>query len=574
MTATRRVVGSGLALIAYVALSVVFFHRAWTDPSHVYAGVGGDPEQTMWFFRWMAVALRTHTNPWFTTVLNYPHGVNMMWNTAEPLVGVVVAPLAAVVGMVAAYNVIVTASLALSAWCGHIAIYRVVPNRLAAWVGGLIYGWCPFMVGQAQGHLNLTVMVTPPLVFLIVHDVLIAQQRRWWVNAILLGLTVSAQLLIYEEVAALEMIVAIVAVTGLALTYPQAVRSRARPVVTTVAVGALLTCVICAWPLAVQFTGAQRLAGTAQPADAYASDPFNLVIPTDLQVIDPGPLQGVAAHFAGNLSETVGYLGLPLLGLLVLVIRRYWHVPVIRVSSAVMWSTYLLSLGPHLHARGHNTLIPLPWILVSHVPVIDSILPSRLMLFVSFMAGIQVAFALSQLSSSRGLRRVVVPALTGLSLLVLLPRPAPATAISVPTYFTTGAATMLRPGTPLLVLPLPWGREPGTSTEGMLWQETATLRFSMVAGYYMGPDQRSRVLRTLTVLGRDGHDPSVRWSGGGLEPSYREQMREELRETGADTIVLGPGPNHDLLAAFIADLMQRSPTPDDGVLVWSGIQTA
>src|SRR2546428_231527 len=85
--------GAGLL---YLALAIGFFATIWSHPgraSSTALGVGGDPQLAIWFLRWQAFALANGHNLVFTTYLDAPGGVNLMWNTTAPVLGVVLAPL-------------------------------------------------------------------------------------------------------------------------------------------------------------------------------------------------------------------------------------------------------------------------------------------------------------------------------------------------------------------------------------------------------------------------------------------------------------------------------------------------
>ena len=58
----------------------------------------------MSFFGLTQHALATHQNPFFSTFLNAPDGVNLAWETASPLLAVLVWPIDALFGPVAGYN--------------------------------------------------------------------------------------------------------------------------------------------------------------------------------------------------------------------------------------------------------------------------------------------------------------------------------------------------------------------------------------------------------------------------------------------------------------------------------------
>jgi hypothetical protein len=71
--------------------------------------------------------------------LNYPDGVNLMWNTALVLPGLALGPLTTRLGPVWSFNLLLVLAYSLSAWCAYLAIRRFVPGHLAAAVGGLVY---------------------------------------------------------------------------------------------------------------------------------------------------------------------------------------------------------------------------------------------------------------------------------------------------------------------------------------------------------------------------------------------------------------------------------------------------
>src|SRR5919199_3290257 len=163
---TRRWAASGAALLFYTALAFLLFWQVWTSPGHRSLGSSADPEQTMWFLGWTRFALSHQYNPLFSDFLDYPHGVNLMWNTSVLLPGALLAPVTAWQGPVVAYNLLITLSLPLSAWCAYLAIGRWVQSRTAAVVGGLLYGFSPYMMAQALAHPHMTLAFAPPLVLL------------------------------------------------------------------------------------------------------------------------------------------------------------------------------------------------------------------------------------------------------------------------------------------------------------------------------------------------------------------------------------------------------------------------
>src|SRR5258708_40312154 len=101
------------------------------------------------------------------------------------------------------------------------------------------------------------------------------------------------------------------AVVARALLHREQWRVHVPYALRALSVGLLVTIVLCAPALLVQFFGANRLVGQFQHPGGFSTDLLNFVVPTDVQQVDPGASR-VAARFSGNNTEQTGYLGLPL----------------------------------------------------------------------------------------------------------------------------------------------------------------------------------------------------------------------------------------------------------------------
>jgi len=65
-------------------------------------GKFGDAQQMMWFLGWQPFAIIHGHNPIFTNYIDYPGGVNLMWNTSALLPAVVLGPITQLAGSVLA----------------------------------------------------------------------------------------------------------------------------------------------------------------------------------------------------------------------------------------------------------------------------------------------------------------------------------------------------------------------------------------------------------------------------------------------------------------------------------------
>ena len=564
-----------LALLAYLALAVALFASTWRSPAVRNIGGAGDPPMLMWFLHWTPWALVHHHNPFITDHIGFPGGVNLLWNTTMFLPGLVLAPVTAAFGPVVAYNTFVTANVALSAWCAFLAFRSFVARSWVAFVGGLMYGFSPYMLAQSGEHPNLTAAYLPPLLLVLMAEILVRQRHPPWRSGALLGVLAVAQLLVTEELLASEALVAIVGIGLLAALNHQQVAERARHALRAFAMAGVVFTVVAAWPLAVQFFGPQRFTGAAQRPGTFVTDLANLVVPTQVQQFSPGFAVAHSHWWTGNPFEWNGYLGIPLIALLVLVTVRLWSLPLVRLASLLTVSLAVLSLGGSLHVNGHDTGLPLPWRLFARLPLAEHLLTNRLMLYVDLLAALLVALWIDHLASERAGsgRKVAIGAAAAVAALVpLLPAlPFPSTPRQVPRFFTT-AVRRIPDGSVAVIAP--WQQV--YPADSMLWQAAAGLRFRMAQGTFLGPDEAGRrmygaPLSTLSLtmleVQQGGDVPE-------LTDDLRSRLAADLAERRVATIVVGPMGERAAMIRLFSDLVGRRPEHTGGVDVWWDVATS
>jgi hypothetical protein len=552
------------ALLGFTALAVLLFAGAWAHPGAAWIGDDRDPHLFIWYLGWTPHQLAELRSPLFTADLQAPGGANLMWNTAVFAPTVVLWPVTAAFGPIVSYNVMATAAVALSAWCGYLAARRFVPGELPAIVAGLVYGFSPYMVAQSLRHPHVTLAMFPPLALILLHEIVVRQRRSPFLMGGLLGLAAAVQLLTGEEILALTALVAAAGVLLLVLLHPRDVAARLPRAVAALAVALGCFALLAAYPLAFQFFGPQRVAGVLQPPNVYVTDLLGFVVPPGPMALSTGATAAVTASFTGNVSENDAYLGLPLIVLSIAAALRGWARPLVRWSALLAVVAALLSMGPQLHVGGHLLPVPLPWALIGRLPLMESVVPARLMLF----AYLGVALLLADLLATARRPRAAAVAVA-VALLPLVPRwPFPATDAAVPAFFQPGGAVGQVPrGTMVLVTPY----SNHLSSVAMLWQAAAGYRFRMpegeafVPGPSLGPPP-SHLQDTLVALDRGGEVPE--------SPDDRERTLRELSELGVVAVVAGPSEGHDRVVAYLTAALGRPPVRSGGVDVWWDVRPA
>jgi hypothetical protein len=558
------------SLLVCLALAAMMFADTWASPVRTSTARGaGDGALMMWFLEWTPRALQQDLNPLFTTHMNVPDGVNVMWNTSLLLPGLLLAPVTLAFGPVLSFNLLLTLGLGLSAWCAAMVFRRYVHSRVAALLGGLVYGFSPYMLAQSLGHLQMTLVFLVPLLLAVLDEILV-RQRRWPPLAgAVLGLLAAAQLFTGEEVLAFTAIVALAQVLLLMVLFPRQVCGRAGHALVALAVAALVFTALVGWPLWFQLTGPQHVSGDLHGSE-LATDLYGLVVPNRVQVIAPDAARRLSVRFPGNTAETNGYLGIPLVLILAFTAVRWWRTPVVRVAALLFLVPLILSMGARLVVGGHRTGIPLPWAALESLPLLGSAVPNRFMLLADLFAGLLLALFIDRARAWATVPKVVALVLTGAALLALLPRgPRGGVPVEVPDFFTGPQAERVPAGSVALLAPAP---APGHAAP-MFWQAMAGLRFRIPGGYFVGPDPAGRpryganptpLLRRMTRIRAGFPAPK-------LDAGERAELVGDLVRWRVGTVVVGPMERPGTQAAmvqFLTDLLGRRPSSTGGTWVW------
>ncbi|MHB8490063.1 MAG: hypothetical protein ACYDCS_13000 [Candidatus Dormibacteria bacterium] len=547
---------------AYLALAVLLCINAWRAPSTTYIGEGPDPIQQMWGIAWVPYAISHALDPLSTHLLNQPTGTDILWSTPTALVVAPLWPVTALFGATVTYNVVATLSLALASFFAFLVIRRWVPGGVvAAAIGGLLYGFSPYMTGQLFGHYNLVLSgVTPPLALMLADEILVRQRRRPRTLGLLAAALAVVQFFIAQEILLTETLVAAIFAAVLAITHRDSVRAHLAFVARSMTWAVPPAAMVLAYPTWLQFFGADHVVGGAiNGTDIYVTDPTNFVVPTVAQLIAPQMATGVSSHFSGNASEWDAYLGIPLIVLLALATFRFRRAPPIRTTAILAVIIAVLSLGPHINVQGHPLLaVPLPWWIPAHLPVLDDILPNRLMVYVDLAAAIIVAFALRRvwLARSSPLLNVAVAVVALLPLVPTLP--APATQLTTPSVFAATAPAMIPPGATVLFEPFPNVYH----VDAMHWQVSSHFAFTMVGGYIIGPyapgaEALEEMLHSLATAA-----PNTT-----LVAAHRSRLVGLLRTLGVTDVVVGSGASPGAASLF-TQVFDAPPTGDGGFMIW------
>ena len=223
-----RWLGAAAPLAAYTAAAVACtWPLAMEMSTTLGAPVGpGDPFLNLWILGWGMQTAWTDptallTGRVFDANIFHPTSGTLAYSDHLLLQAATLAPLYGVTkNVVLCYNVLLLASLVLSALAMHVFVREVTSSRGGAYLAGLAWGFGSYRFAHLI-HLQLQALYFLPLTFLFLHRVLAGGRRR---DGVLLGVTTGLQAVAsvyYGVIGAVALVVGSVALlssTGRRLT--------------------------------------------------------------------------------------------------------------------------------------------------------------------------------------------------------------------------------------------------------------------------------------------------------------------------------------------------------------------
>ena len=494
-----------LATVAYLVAAVVLWWGVWSGrPSATTTCGCGDAARFLWFFQWPAYALAHGHDVLYSTWLFHPGGIDLLDDTSVVALGLVLSPVTWAFGPVAAMNVALTLAPTLSALAMFALLRHWVRWVPAAFLGGLAYGFSPFVVSElALNQLNIAFLAVPPLLLLVLSDLLVTRRRPPWRNGLYLAGLVVVQFFISTEVLVITVLISVaglvVVMVWAAVAEPESLRSRVAPAAVGIGVGAGVAVAVLAYPLWFLLDGPAHLVGPIWSAGAtvrYGTTWSSFVTTGGLADLRPAMLR--FGGYQGPVLVGLGYLGTGVLVVALLGTLVWRRDRRLLLLGAVGLLAAVLSLGP-----GHGTWVP--WTALQHLPWIGDIVEVRFTLVVTLCVAAMAGLVLDHLHDalSAGAPRAgatdvratrgrapahrswagPVAGVVGVAMLVptvvaLAPNvPLATRAVVLPTWYATQGPA-LAPGRVVLAYPVPFSGLQSSQA----WQAVNTMAWAQAGG--------------------------------------------------------------------------------------------
>lgn len=531
--------------LLFVALAGWVTHGLWPNPGGRVMAL--NPEDQV-LYEWFLAA---DTKFFFgdlgllTDRLNAPGGVNLLANTTVIALGTLLTPVTLLFGVPTTFALIAGGNLAGTAIAWYFLYSRVLgAGRLAAAIGAGLCGFGPGIISQNNSHLHMTAQwLVPVMVWLVVRMVAAADpdgdysRRRLVTSGIGLGLTVTLQVFIGEEV----LFLTAVTLAFMTLGYAAARWPYARRVLpgflTGLAVAAGTAGVLLAYPLWFQFAGPQSV-----PSGVFSPHYFSADL-ASWAAISPLSVAGSdeSARLSTGAAEYNTFLGWPLIITAVActawLIRRPLVVACAVAGVLMAW----LSLGPQLVIDGHRTELPGPYAVLVGLPVVDGALPMRFALALLPLVATVLVLAVDHARTANGTqaRRVEVPVAVLVALAPIFPAPLPtADRPALPEFIAGGHwRDCVEPGGVLVPVPLPTPPKPWA----MRWAAATDVQFGLPEGFFIGPyGANGRASMGIAKIPMSHLLAEVADGRGvpAIDDNRRREAREAMAHWGASCVVL------------------------------------
>jgi hypothetical protein len=388
-----------IAFVIYLVVFILAYGQALLP--HLNAPRVGqvevDPNFYIWAIRWWPYAITHGLNPLYSHQIGAPGGYNLAWATTTPTVSLLMWPITATVGPIAAFNLTLLLAPPASAWATFILTRRLTGQFWPALFAGPVYGFCVYELDHdVSGQPNLTVTLLIPL---IAYLTLLWWEGRLKQTGFLIWMTIALAAEFYTFVEAfteLTILSVIALILGFAVAGRDAWPKVARLAVLT-AIAYVGAAVIAAPYLYYALRNYPQELTRQLPQ--FSTDLAGLVVPRPDRLLGMSWLSFTAHHSISAAS----YVGVPLLLVLVGLAVFSWSNRLVRLLVPFFVVVVALAVGPDLYVAGNN-VTALPWGGIWSLPILKSAEPMRFIDFGYLVLAIALALWLAQLTKSRLVR--------------------------------------------------------------------------------------------------------------------------------------------------------------------------
>jgi hypothetical protein len=610
----RRWVPPTICCGLYALLTIALFgHLSSFGSAYISGPQTVDQIAQVWWLAWAEYAIWHGHNLFFTNWQNYPVGLNAAVNQSMLGLGVVISPITKLFGPVVSWNVMVRVAVFASAVSMCLVLRRWVRWWPAAFAGGLLYGFSSYETSYGAGVLSLSFAALPPLLFLIVYEIVFRQRWRATRSGVALGVIGSLQFMVSTETLVSSVLMGMLGCALYVIPNRDVVATQWPYIKKALTFGLVTGAVLLAYPLTFTLFGPGHIDGPPNSQTnlaMYHGDLLGLFVPGYLQRVGTSHLTSFWLQHL--LYSAMLYIGIPFFLAVIVTVLMLRRQGVVLIAGILAACTLILSLGSILYVAGHDTHVPLPFIVLAHLPGTDGFLSTRFSLYTAMFGSAILAIGIEALyrrltdrSRSRRLpsmwRRTIGYSLAGIIVLVvglplvpaqpeqLSPSGAPSSTVSQAlNKIPHGSVVLAYPYPDSPVIPVPFSYKYESIDDVLLDQAMTGLNFKLIGSYGWRPFVPSGYEVSGTPSSSELMPSSVQALFGSSFYGYStppqqmalahadltSDLRAFMHNYHVETVLVLPlGQNPENVVVHVNAAIGAPSSSSTGATIWYGVQS-
>ncbi len=368
-----------LIILFLTAFAIAVTWPVVTKMTTEIVGGMGDSHLFYWNYWWFNHALfELKQDPFFCPLQLYPYGADLAFHTLCPFNCLLALPFQKLFGIAFAYNLVILFSLIAAAYTAYRLAFDLTTDRVASVAAGIMFGFCPYLLMRATGHINLVGAWPLPLVVMFAMRAFKTGRFRW---AAFAGLFAGLQLWISMYYALFAAIVFFLLMLN-QLLFEKA-RSTRKLLICVLATTA--GAVVAAAPIPFLMLRSVQKAGMffappAGKAGRLGADLLSFFVPSHISTVFGHLAEPAYKHLHGGVIEGLAFPGICCLvfaGAAICCAR--WRAKWLWTALAVLFG--IATLGEKLHIYGYDRMmlhrtwvsLPLPMAIADQVPILGFI---------------------------------------------------------------------------------------------------------------------------------------------------------------------------------------------------------
>lgn len=394
-----------LFLLVYLVINFIFNFNIWQDivnPSSInILTIQGESPIYEFVAERVRLNILSGQNP-FTPAkeIMYPFGWNFTLDDVAPINGFYFLFLRPFLSPHQSLMLIVVLGIYFSNFLMFLLLKELGMKKETAFLFGLVYGFTPFISYRVGGHQPYTALYVFPLIVLLTLRLIRSNKRDKFINALVLGFSLALTVLTN-----LYFSVMIALLTGVFLTLAYFLEKRSLINIFRQNLWYFMIAILAAslfltsWFIkGYQYLLISSYKTILKPISyiPFSADLFSFIIPSRFNPIYKNLLDSLAqkSDFISNIFEDFTYPGIIIVFFYIVAFFRYSKVP--NLFKATLWTSvffWILTLGPYLKVLGRTFQIPLPYLILQLLPVIQMArAPGRFIVPFIFLAIILAAY--------------------------------------------------------------------------------------------------------------------------------------------------------------------------------------